>query len=65
MAGPPSETSGLFTIFESNNTNRVLFHLEMSTIPIRHVIANRRFLYLWHIFVGIFVAEPIIWARKS
>ena len=37
------------TLFESNNTNRVLFHLETSTIPIRHVIAKRRFLYLWHI----------------
>ena len=37
------------SIFESRNINRVLFYLETSTIPIRHIIAKRRFLYLWHV----------------
>ena len=40
----------LFSVlFESKATNRVLFHLECSIVPIRYTIAKRRFLYLWHI----------------
>ena len=38
------------TLFCSpRSTNRVMYYLETAKIPLRHVLAKRRFLYLWHI----------------
>ena len=37
-------------IFQSpRSTNRVLYYLETAKLPFRHILAKRRFLYLWHI----------------
>ena len=41
----------LFSSFfcSPRSTNRVLYYLETGKIPLRHVLAKRRLMYLWHV----------------
>ena len=38
------------SLFKSHpNTNHVLYFIENGKIPLRHIIAKRKLMYLWHI----------------